>query len=445
MNENQKNIETCLPEDILAEVANVPTDAQFRSLVEESFDPLQQQAVEQAGSDAYEQVVESHQPYTFTSTIVQMKSNLILLLRRLWRFPFGTGTLRSLSDMWQHYIDRLSGNAEYGIPSRLSDLTALPSAPLLLADRKISGIGDDVDGMSIPNLLCSAAGITEITDDNEPWVYNRNFPWNLFPDAKKATFNCISAASKTIFAGSNLEEAYAPYLDHIEYVSLLKGTKVKHFVNNVIREMIGGSSATYAAGCSIEDNSELETIEMQGLKKVTSGCYAPIRNCAKLEEVDWRSVEYIAQGDRAFIVNCPKVWKIVLGKLTFMNDGYASTSDKFAGDDLIHFEIGQDTAISLPFRRLEPTNALDASRTDLIEEGSTAEDNLQQFLQNFHDYIAERLATFPEGTTDKTLTLSAAVYSAIWDNNGDPLPTTICQEIDRIIVDTKHWRLNNPR
>ena len=68
--------------------------------------------------------------------------------------------------------------------------------------------------------------------------------------------------------------------------------------------------------------------------------------------------------------------------------------------------------------------------------------NLQQFLQNFHDYIAERLATFPEGTTDKTLTLSAAVYSAIWDNNGDPLPTTICQEIDTIIVDTKHWRPN---
>ena len=29
MNEDLKNIEICLPEDILAEVANVPTDEQF--------------------------------------------------------------------------------------------------------------------------------------------------------------------------------------------------------------------------------------------------------------------------------------------------------------------------------------------------------------------------------------------------------------------------------
>ena len=30
MNEEQKNIETCLPENILSEVANVPTDARSR-------------------------------------------------------------------------------------------------------------------------------------------------------------------------------------------------------------------------------------------------------------------------------------------------------------------------------------------------------------------------------------------------------------------------------
>ena len=147
MNESEKNIETCLPESILAEVASVPTDPQFVSLVEESFDPLQQQAFQQAGSDAYNEVVASHKPYTFTSQVRQMKSNLILLLRRFWRFPFGTGTIRSLSDMWAHYISRLSGNETYGIPSRLDQLTDLPSAPLLVADRKISGVPDAVDGI----------------------------------------------------------------------------------------------------------------------------------------------------------------------------------------------------------------------------------------------------------------------------------------------------------
>ena len=209
MNENQKNIETCLPEDILAEVANVPTDAQFRSLVNESLDPLKQQAFEQAGSDAYEQVVQSHQPYTFTSTIVQMKSNLILLLRRLWRFPFGTGTLRSLSDMWQHYIDRLSGNAEYGIPSRLDQLSALPSAPLLVADRKISGVPEAEDGISLVHQLGNSAAsnaITEITDDNTGWSADKA-GWlgtilNLLPSVTKATFGC--AAMDTYPGSSNV-------------------------------------------------------------------------------------------------------------------------------------------------------------------------------------------------------------------------------------------------
>ena len=60
MNEEQKNIETCLPENILSEVASVPTDPQFRSLVEESFDTLQQQALQQAGYDGYKEVVMYH-------------------------------------------------------------------------------------------------------------------------------------------------------------------------------------------------------------------------------------------------------------------------------------------------------------------------------------------------------------------------------------------------
>ena len=218
MNEEQKNIETCLAENILSEVASVPTDPQFRSLVDEALDPLKQQA----GYDGYEKVVWTHKPYTFTSQVKQMKSNLILLLRRLWRYPFGRGTtassdagssapaaagsssaseaapIRSLADMWQHYITRLKGNPEYGIPSRLSQLTDLPSAPLLVADRKISGVPCAPDGMSLAQLLCStyASSVTEIVDTNVGWVADKT-GWlsrifNLFPNITKATFGCTS-------------------------------------------------------------------------------------------------------------------------------------------------------------------------------------------------------------------------------------------------------------
>ena len=196
MNEDLKNIETCLPESILAEVASVPTDPQFVSLVNESLDPLKQQAFQQAGSDAYNEVVASHKPYTFASSVRQMKSNLILLLRRFWRFPFGSGTLRSLSDMWAHYINRLQGSETYGIPSRLDQLTDLPSAPLLVADRKMDAGIDIADGMSMAQVLLSsdrANAVTEITDSTTGWTWDK--PLNQFPNANKVTLGCKTMAN----------------------------------------------------------------------------------------------------------------------------------------------------------------------------------------------------------------------------------------------------------
>ena len=102
-------------------------------------------------------------------------------------------------------------------------------------------------------------------------------------------------------------------------------------------------------------------------------------------------------------------------------------------DNLIHLEIGGDgdfCAMSLSIDQWSPTNALDASRTDLVEEGSTAENNLQQFLQNFHDYIAERLTPIPEGQTKLILTVHANVYDAVMTDSD------ILNEIQ-----TRRWKL----
>lgn len=58
-------------------------------------------------------------------------------------------------------------------------------------------------------------------------------------------------------------------------------------------------------------------------------------------------------------------------------------------------------------QKLNPTG------TDLIEEGSTAQNNLQQFLSNFRDYIADKLqGGYPIGQ-GPILTLSQAVHNAI--------------------------------
>jgi predicted ATPase len=68
----------------------------------------------------------------------------------------------------------------------------------------------------------------------------------------------------------------------------------------------------------------------------------------------------------------------------------------------------------------------------------------QDFLPNFRTYIALRLADNGSG---KTLTLSQAVFSTIWDANGNPqvLQDGLDQlraDIHNIVKTTKHWDVN---
>jgi predicted ATPase len=90
-----------------------------------------------------------------------------------------------------------------------------------------------------------------------------------------------------------------------------------------------------------------------------------------------------------------------------------------------------------------PTNALDASLDTLVTD-EDCHNNLEQFLKNFRTYIALRLADNGSG---KTLTLSAAVFSSIWDANGNPqvLQDGLDQlraDIHNIVKTTKHWDVN---
>ena len=79
-----------------------------------------------------------------------------------------------------------------------------------------------------------------------------------------------------------------------------------------------------------------------------------------------------------------------------------------------------------------PSVALDASRTDLIEEGSTATNNLQQFLSNFKTYIAERLT---DNGTGLTLTLSQEVRNALHGAEDE-------YGIENIIITKKGWTIS---
>lgn len=467
MNEIERNIETCRGEDVLAEVSALPQDPQFGSLVAEALDLLKQQALAQAGYDGYAEVVEQHKPYTFASSVRQMKANLILLLRRLWRFPFGTGTIRSLADMWQHYITRLQGNATYSIPSRLDQLSDLPSAPLLLSDRKISNGGGEPDGISLLHLLTeptAKASVTELVDENTWDAFGVSVPISTFPNVSKVTTHIRSveqnAGGQTTFINKMLDELDAPDLEYIGvkkdnaymyayyYQRLVSGIKseVVHLpsLRRIYNTTSDGSNDAYGAPAlgNLPNCKRLLVENLKDIRTACSGylgkgtgtqCLANAPECLELiTAIEGDTNSNNANAVYNFIV-APKLRKFIIGGvLTTRNDkGLFNTTST----DLVHLEIG-GAACSLFMNDWSPTNALDASRTDLIEEGSMAQTNLQQFLQNFRNYIAKKLAN-RAGQSQLTLTLSAAVFSAVIEG-ADP----ICDEI-KDIINTKNWKVQD--
>ena len=456
MNEEQKNIETCLPENILSEVANVPTDPQFRSLVEESFDPLQQQALQQAGYDGYIKVAGTHQPYTFTSQVKQMKSNLILLLRRLWRYPFGRGNtsssaagssaasaagsssaassaaapIRSLADMWQHYITRLKGNPEYSIPSRLSSLTDLPSAPALLADRKIGGVPEAADGISLVHLLVDLSSVKELTDDNAPYT-STIIPWSYLPSVEKVQCN-ISSISE---------------IDNFITLSTLKELRLDEL------ELVNINGAAHQ-GFGLMEGTEIEEVELPKLKKIITRdpnghnySWFILSGCSKIKKASFPVLTSLSISNRAgssdhYVGNCPLLEELRLPLLTTnwqssnLVDSNGGTNFGYNCPNLILFEIGQGYNKSLYLAGWSPTMALrtDTTAEDYVDlrEDMTLENNLQQFLSNFKTYIAERLT---DKGTGLTLTLSQEVRNAIHSAEAT-------YGIENIIITQKGWTIS---
>ena len=471
MNEEQKNIETCLAEDILSEVANVPTDPQFRSLVEESFDPLQQQALQKAGYDGYKEVVMYHQPYTFTSQVKQMKSNLILLLRRLWRFPFGRGTIRSLADMWQHYITRLKGNETYGIPSRLDQLTSLPSAPALLADRKISNGDNTPDGISLAQAVLSTnSPITELVDNNEEWDMRAMWLSEIFPNLTKLILNCRSIVapydSKTWLTMTSSEPIRFPSLIHITggqyhetllnvttplldlpelidteqcrwggaydsinapkfqrvtgywaYQDLISSTTLRHLNLPAFNYL----NSCYHYDTAMVRAAKVEDITLLGWDGASAdnNCHDVLaKNCPELLWIDLSNCTTHAWHTA---VDCPKLQWVKFGKVaTFKRGAKGGGNDNVEWRgcvNLLKIEFGQDSAGSIDLGTWSPT--LDSS-------------NLQQFLSNFRDYIAERLT---DKGTGLTLTLSQEVRNAIHAAEDE-------YGIENIIITQKGWTIS---
>ena len=108
--------------------------------------------------------------------------------------------------------------------------------------------------------------------------------------------------------------------------------------------------------------------------------------------------------------------------------------DKCTSPYLMHLEFGADGKGGLKISQdlstwWQPTMALrtDTDAEDYVDlrEDMSMKNNLEQFLDNFLHYIAERVA---EG--NYTLTLSAAVYAALEQQEGQTILA---------LLNTKGW------
>jgi hypothetical protein len=365
-----------------------------------------------------------------------MKSNLLLLLRALWQYPFGAGTLRSLSDdaslrslsddaslrsladMWSHYITRLQGSETYGIPSRLSDLTDLPSAPLLVADRKMDvGSMDVPDGIGILGVIFGMKNdITYLEDTPNGLTYSTaafvDTLRGLFPNMEELVIGCkylttyvmnrVAQSTLKKITFSNLEEATTTEILRFgNYGSQLNEIEELHFPKC---KKMASLACNDGSGYDIDGLSELTTVTVPDLEEIPSGNvgrgYWLMVHCPKLETLDMSALTKM---------NKPLCYANCLPNLLLLKLGAMETNTNLSG--------------------WSPT---------------LTNDNLEQFLSNFRTYIALRLTANGSGLT---LTLSQAVFSSIWDANGNPqvLQDGLDQlraDIHNIVKTTKHWDVN---
>lgn len=382
------NIEKTISEHAVSDILTPMLESQDR-IVTEDVAPLFDQAT---GLDT------PPASGTVTTTIEESRSVITAIIRKAWTATLtmlgGASVISYIAAAYTYLRNRLQGSETYGIPDRRSEISA--SSPLaanlaLLNDRKISE-PNAIDGISLAQILCGTTETEEIYDNNSGWTMMRSLP--TIPGLKKATIGCKSMPVNCGF--TQAEEYVFPNLEALDNRASGWGGLTNVFGGGNIKKIVLPALKT------------LHCNNMNGngfFYSLTSPCEIIMENCEYV--YSWATNSYPMT-----FRNCSGVTKLVFGKLTtatnLITEGFTN---------LIHLEIGQDTAISLNLANWSPT--LDSS-------------NLQQFLQNFRDYIALRLTDNGSG---KTLTLSQAVRNAIH-------AAEATYGIENIIITQKGWTIS---
>lgn len=254
-------------------------------------------------------------------------------------------------------------------------------------------------GISLLHLLSSDNQITMI-EDNDIWeCFTNKALFSVLPNCKKFRINCKRIAPETLSKGfipNTVEEIEMPYLEEVEAMSNVQlFSSENHHIKKVYLPLfLGFTKDIYYIGIISQSNSLEELIMPKFCRIYGSGgtqSNTDIRNNPILRKVVFGKIEASKGQPYNYFLGCPQ---------------------------MIHFEIGEGTDISINIAGWNPTTALMSDNSeegyvDLREDTKFA-NNLEQFLYNFKTYIAERVAD-RTGKTALTLTLSAAVYGVLTD------------------------------
>ena len=350
------------------------------------------------------------------SEVEELVPLCVSILRRHWQTPLtclGDGiTPMSLADLFRQSIgDRVNGNEALGIPAANANI---PAALTALRDRKISGIPQAPDGISLAQLLCGsdvAGTITELKDDNVGWTMTKALT-NL-PNLEKLELGCKEIIGALAALPTTLQSIEFPELVSVggsgdwRPLFIYNNPNVEELVFPKAKAIYNGFTYdTATEGCFISTCSNLKKVTFQELEWYGADIYNSaasnggaycclIHSCENLEEV--YLPKFTGYRNWRLVRNTPNLRKLVLGVIT---TGVVSTTAGTAYPfdscvNLVHLEI-QGCVVSLDLRSWNPTTAL-AERLD-------------EFLSNFKTYIAHRLTDKGSGLT---LTLSPSVRDAI--------------------------------
>ena len=361
---------------------------------------------------------------TVTTTIEESRSVITAIIRKAWTATLtmlgGASVISYIAAAYTYLRNRLQGNETYGIPDRRSEFSA--SSPLaanlaLLNDRKIGGVPEAEDGISLVHLISSSAAyntITEIDDDNHGWVLDKAIG-NIAPNCERATIRC-----KEISAVNGLRSFKAKKLNLAECETITSGTTQ---YNDPLP-------------------ADSEEIDLPVLK--TSHCIFFVNygtRIAKLPEVEALSGRcFYSDSNTDGVMRELRVPKLkTFDTWSFL---YNYSAQKCNQPYLILLEIGSN--VSCNISNWNPTEALRTDTNSLVVDEWTIKPegvdvsnwkNLDLFLYNFKTFIALRLKGGYSIGQGPILTLSQAVRNAIH-------AAEATYGIENIIITQKGWTIS---